>query len=120
VIDAAAVSKVVGKLVNVVWSREEDMRHGFYRAATSQRIVAGLDDQDRLAAWSHKIVCSSILKYLNPAGVKQGIDMYSLGGLVDCPNSPYRNRTVYGIAVGARLRRLPMTPERVLAAIRER
>ena len=97
VIDAVAASKVVGKPVKVVWSREEDMKYDFYRAATCQRIVAGLDSQGRLIGWSHKIACSSILRYLNPAAIKDGIDMYSLGGIVDYPDSHHHNQTVYDI-----------------------
>ena len=48
VIEAVIASKAVGKPVKVVWSREEDIKYDLYRAATCQRIEAGLDSQGRV------------------------------------------------------------------------
>ena len=45
VIEAVIASKAVGKPVKVVWSREEDIKYDLYRAATCQRIEAGLDSR---------------------------------------------------------------------------
>ena len=95
VIDAVATSKAVGKPVKVVWSREEDLKYDAFRAATCQRIQAGLDSQGRVTAWSHKVSCTSILRFLNPAGIKNGVDNYSLWGIFDNPNSPQLSPTVY-------------------------
>ena len=95
VIEAVIASKAVGKPVKVVWSREEDIKYDFYRAATCQRIEAGLDSQGRLIAWSHKVACSSILKFLNPDWIKDGIDIFSLWGIVDFPDTPGLSHTVY-------------------------
>ena len=95
VIEAVIASKAVGKPVKVVWSREEDIKYDFYRAATCQRIEAGLDSQGRLIAWSHKVACSSILKFLNPEWIKDGVDFFSLWGIVDAPIPPVYSHTVY-------------------------
>ena len=95
VIEAVIASKAVGKPVKVVWSREEDIKYDFYRAATCQRIEAGLDSQGRLIAWSHKVACSSILKFLNPDWIKDGVDFFSLWGIVDAPIPPVYSHTVY-------------------------
>ncbi|MGZ6292275.1 MAG: molybdopterin cofactor-binding domain-containing protein [Syntrophales bacterium] len=95
VIEAVIASKAVGKPVKVVWSREEDIKYDFYRAATCQRIEAGLDSQGRLIAWSHKVACSSILKFLNPEWIKDGVDLFSLWGIVDAPIPPVYSHTVY-------------------------
>jgi len=65
VTEAVIASKSVGKPVKVVWSREEDMKYDLYRAATCQRIEAGLDSQGHLTGWSHKVSCSSLLRQLN-------------------------------------------------------
>ena len=97
VVDAVVASKATGKPVKMVWTREEDIQYDYFRAATCQRIEAGLDDQGRVTAWSHKVACSSILRFLNPKGIKNGVDMYSLWGLVDAPNSPHRNHTAYDV-----------------------
>jgi len=97
VVDAVIASKVLGKPVKVVWTREEDMQHDQYRAAMSHRIEAGLDNQGQLIGWSHKAVSGSIMKDINPTGIKNGVDIMSLFGLVDFPGSPDNNRIMYEI-----------------------
>ncbi len=97
VIEAVIASKAVGKPVKVVWSREEDIKNNPYRAATCQRIEAGLDSQGRLIGWSHKVSCSSILRHLNPAGIKNGVDFYSLFGIADAPDTRNYCQTAYAI-----------------------
>ena len=95
VIDAVTASKAAGKPVKVIWSREEDLQYDPFRSATCQRLEAGLDAQGRLTAWSQKVSCASILKFSNPAGIKNGIDIYSLWGIYDWDVTPVFNRTVY-------------------------
>ena len=95
VIEAIIASKAVGKPVKVVWSREEDIKYDLYRAATCQRIQAALDSQGGVIGWSHKVSCSSILKFLNPDWIKDGIDVFSLWGIVDFPFTPALSNTVY-------------------------
>ena len=96
IIEAVAASKAVGKPVKVVWSREEDIKYDFYRAATCQRIQAGLDSQGNVTGWSHKVACSSILKFLNPDWItKEGVDFFSLWGIVDAPIPPVFSHTAY-------------------------
>jgi isoquinoline 1-oxidoreductase beta subunit len=96
VIDAVTASKAVGKPVKVVWSREEDIKYDWFRAATCQRIQAGLDSQGRVIAWSHKVACNSILKFTAPpAAIKDGVDFYCLWGIVDSPPPPVFSHTVY-------------------------
>jgi isoquinoline 1-oxidoreductase beta subunit len=97
VVEAVIASKVSGKPVKVVWTREEDMQHDQYRAAMSHRIEAGLDEQGRMTAWSHKAVSGSIMKDIAPEGIKNGVDIMSLWGLVDFPGSPDNNRIMYEI-----------------------
>ena len=58
--EAVEVSKAVGKPVQVVWSREDDMRHDFYRPASYHCVQAGLDAEGKLTAWSHRVVAPSI------------------------------------------------------------
>ena len=63
-----------GKPVKLVWSREEDMQHGFYRPASLVRMKAGLDAQGNVVAMKTTIACPSILALLRPEGIKDGID----------------------------------------------
>jgi len=95
IIEAVTASKATGKPVKVVWTREEDIKYDFYRAATCQRIEAGLDNLGHVIAWSHKVACSSILKFLNPEWIKDGIDFFSLWGIVDAPIPPVYSSTIY-------------------------
>jgi isoquinoline 1-oxidoreductase beta subunit len=61
VVDAVETSKAVGAPVKVVWTREDDMRHDFYRPATYNVFRAALDERGTPAAWFHRIVGPGIL-----------------------------------------------------------
>ncbi len=95
VVEAVIASKALGKPVKLVWTREEDFKYDFFRAATAHRLEAGINDQGILTGWSQKVVAPSILKYIAPEAVKGGIDYYSLWGLADYPNSPHNNNITY-------------------------
>ncbi len=97
VIDAVLASKAVGKPVKAIWTREEDIKYDAFRANTCQKIQAGLDDKGNLVGWNHKVSCTSILRFSNPAGIKNGVDMYSLWGIVDWPQTPVFSHTAYTI-----------------------
>jgi isoquinoline 1-oxidoreductase subunit beta len=49
--EAIYVSKAIGKPVQVVWTREDDIQHDFYRPAGMYKIKAALDENNKLAAW---------------------------------------------------------------------
>lgn len=97
VAEAVIVSKVIGKPVKVIWTREEDIKYDAYRAAMAHRIEAGVDSQGRLIGWSHKTVSGSIMKDIDPKGIINGVDIMSLWGLIDFPNSPDNNKIMYDI-----------------------
>jgi isoquinoline 1-oxidoreductase subunit beta len=63
-----------GKPVKLIWSREEDMQHGFYRPASLVKMKAALDAQGNVTAMHTAIACPSILALLRPEGIKDGID----------------------------------------------
>ncbi len=91
VIEAVTVAKALGKPVKLMWSREEDIKYDHFRSAMSHRITGALDDQGRLTGWNHKTACVSLLKTLNPAAIKDGVDSYCLWGLWNVPDSPHWN-----------------------------
>ena len=64
--EAALVSRQVKRPVKLIWSREEDMRHDFYRPATYNVMKAALDDKGQVQSWSHKIVAPSMFRSLLP------------------------------------------------------
>lgn len=58
-IEAAEVSKAIGGgPVQVLWTRADDMKHGFFQAASQHRMSAGFDAEGKLVAWSHKKISS--------------------------------------------------------------
>ncbi|WP_105403282.1 molybdopterin cofactor-binding domain-containing protein [Neorhizobium sp. T7_12] len=70
-----------GTPIKTIWSREEDMTHGWYHPATQCRLVAGFDEQDNLSALHMRISGQSILATLNPDRLQNGRDAATFQGL---------------------------------------
>src|SRR5438552_3821599 len=68
VMEAAQVSKVTGKPVMVLWTREDDMQHDFYRPASYHHFSGALDEKGGLTAWKHFQTSTSIEAMWNPKG----------------------------------------------------
>jgi isoquinoline 1-oxidoreductase beta subunit len=66
VVEAVEVSQAVRAPVKVVWTRQDDMQHDYYRPATCHRLAAALGPGRRLEAWRHRIASPSIRLYLEP------------------------------------------------------
>jgi isoquinoline 1-oxidoreductase beta subunit len=64
-VEAALISRDVGAPVQVVWSREDDIRHDFYRPAACHVLQAGLDAQGQLISWRHRGSSPSIDTFYN-------------------------------------------------------
>ncbi len=87
VIQAVQVAKAVKKPVKVIWTREDDMKGGFYRPMWYDRISAALDGKGALLAWRHTIAGQSIITGtpFEQAMVKNGVDEASVEGAKDIP-----------------------------------
>lgn len=84
VIDAATVSKAVGKPVKVVWTREDDVQNDFYRPAAYNKMSAGLDASGNPVFWHHRIATDSIMTRFG--WVQPGkVDGSSVEGAADLP-----------------------------------
>ena len=83
-IEAARVSRAVSAPVQVVWTREDEMRGGLYRPASVHRMTAGIA-AGRLTAFRHRVVAPSISLQLVPEEVNDGVDGNISDGLVDWP-----------------------------------
>jgi isoquinoline 1-oxidoreductase beta subunit len=73
--------------VKLVWTREDDMRAGWYRPMFLHTLRAGLDADGNLVAWQHRLVGQSIIAgtAFESGMVKGGIDSVSVEGAVNLP-----------------------------------
>ncbi|MEL6960798.1 MAG: molybdopterin cofactor-binding domain-containing protein, partial [Pseudomonadota bacterium] len=73
--------------VKLVWSREDDLRSGYYRPAFGHKVRVGLDDSGNIIGWEHRIAGQSIMKGtpFEPMLVQDGVDHSSVEGTVDSP-----------------------------------
>ncbi len=83
--DAVNCSKAVGAPVKAVWSREDDVRHDWYRPASYHVLRAGLDADGRPVGWSHRMVVPSIVKRVFPDWFQNGIDAEAVEAAVGLP-----------------------------------
>ncbi len=91
-VEAAQVAKAwraAGKSgpLKIVWSREDDIRGGYYRPMHVHRVEIGFDEKGHVLAWDHAIVGQSILTGtpFEAFMVKNGVDAVSTEGVADTP-----------------------------------
>lgn len=77
----AIAKELPGTPVKLIWSREEDMLHGFFHPVTQCKLTAGLDAQGNLQALHMRISGQSILAGLFPQNIRNGIDPVVFQGL---------------------------------------
>src|SRR2546430_4280931 len=83
VAEAVRVSQAVGAPVKVIWSREDDVQHGFYRPATYNKFAAGLDASGNPTVWTHRVVATPILLKYGP--LEKGLDRTLVDGAANLP-----------------------------------
>jgi len=84
-VNVAKAYKAAGKSgpVKVVWSREDDIKGGYYRPSHVHRADIGLDAKGNILAWDHVIVGQSIItgSPFEPFMVKDGVDATMIEGM---------------------------------------
>ena len=66
--EAVHIAKLSGKPIKLMWTRDDDVRHDWYRPAGHHRLRASLDAGNNVNGWHHKLASAS--KYYRRAGVK--------------------------------------------------
>ena len=69
-----------GTPIKLIWSREEDMRHGKYHPTTQAKLTAALDADNKLTALHVRISGQSILHSLRPEALQNGMDPATFAG----------------------------------------
>jgi isoquinoline 1-oxidoreductase beta subunit len=87
VAEAVQVAQAANAPVKTVWTREDDVRGGYYRSAFLHRARIGLAPDGKPLAWQHSVVGQSILigTLFEQFAVKNGVDPTSVEGLADSP-----------------------------------
>lgn len=97
VVEACGVAKAartagINAPVRTLWSREDDIKGGYYRPMHVHRAEIGFDAQGNILAWDHVIVGQSIVKGTPFEGfmVKNGVDSTAVEGMKEPYNIPMR------------------------------
>src|SRR5437773_1625854 len=84
VTDAVETSKAAGKPVKVIWTREDDIQHDYYRPITYVRMWGAIDESGKPVAFMQRIVQQSLMKRLGPLP-PDGVDRISVDGAATLP-----------------------------------
>jgi isoquinoline 1-oxidoreductase subunit beta len=87
IVEGVRAAKAAGAPLKLVWTREDDLRGGYYRPLWHSRIAGALDADGGITSWTHTIVGQSFIKGtpFEPFIIHDGIDATSVEGAVDLP-----------------------------------
>ena len=94
--EAVSIAAQLDRPVQVIWSREDDTQHDYYRPAAAHALAAVLDRDGTPLAWRHRIACQALVRHWVPGwmpdlalnlagGLEHGIDPSSVEGSADLP-----------------------------------
>jgi isoquinoline 1-oxidoreductase beta subunit len=101
--------------VKMIWSREEDMGHDFYRPISQCKLAAGLDDKGALVGLHVRVSGQSINAFSNPSAIgPNGGDARQLQGYTDKPGDAQLGYTVPNLLIEYAMRNthVPVGPWR--------
>jgi len=84
VTEAVEISKKVGAPVKVIWSREDDMQHDFYRPISYARMSGAVDASGKATVFTQHLVQQSLMKRLGSLP-PNGVDFISMDGSATLP-----------------------------------
>jgi len=73
--------QIPGRPIKLIWTREEDMQHGFYRPITQCKLTGSMDAQGNVTGIHMRIAGQSILASLIPSALQNGVDMLQFQGM---------------------------------------
>lgn len=74
--EAGQVAKnIPGKPVQLIWSREDDMTHDFYRPASYHRFSGAVDNKGNILAWRHRSTSTPISEWWNPKDAPESSEL---------------------------------------------
>lgn len=93
-----------GAPVMLLWTREDDLRNGFYHTTSCEHIEAAIDDKGKVTGWRHRTVAPSILSTFAPDSGYQFNLEYGMGHVdvpfeipnISCENGPAMAHTRIG------------------------
>jgi isoquinoline 1-oxidoreductase beta subunit len=91
VVDAARLSRDIGKPVKVIWSRKEDVQSGRFKPMTGQWLRAAIGAGNDVVAWHHRVACEDPLMMADPpryAARKESPAVAMLGTNIPSYNVP--------------------------------
>lgn len=66
IVEAALLSQKMNAPVQVVWSREDDVKHSYYHAMSAQYLKGGIDKEGKVSGWLHRTAFPSIVSTFKP------------------------------------------------------
>jgi isoquinoline 1-oxidoreductase beta subunit len=112
---ATAIAKAFpGTPVKMIWTREEDQAHDFYRPISQARMSAGLDADGNLIALRARVSGQSINSWLSPGNINNSRDMRQLQGYYAEPGDAQLGYTVPNLLIEYAMRNthVPVGPWR--------